>query len=354
MKLDFICGAVYPLSEVLSTAVLVGIVMLAVGQRSSLPLLMTFIFMLYRLQPKLRLFDSTRAGLAAQLCDVEEVLGLLSPVGKPYIHSGPRPFAGLQSEIEFADVTFSYAGSDRPALRHIDVRVPRGKTTAIVGPSGAGKSTLIDLLCRFHDPTQGRIIVDGVNLAELDLNAWRQSIAVLNQEAFLFNTTILENVAFGKLDASNDEILEAARKANAHSFIHQFPEGYLTPVGDRGVRLSGGQRQRIALARAMIRDAEIVILDEATNALDSIAERLIQDALESFGRERTMIVIAHRLSTIAQADQVIVLNEGRVVEQGGLAEVLRSDGLFAQMYRLQQGVAIGSARPNHGNSSATS
>jgi subfamily B ATP-binding cassette protein MsbA len=342
MKLDWISGGVYPLSEILSTAVLVGIVMLAMHERSSLPLLMTFIFMLYRLQPKLRLFDSTRAGLSAQLCDVEEVLGLLSPDGKPYIRGGNLPFGGLKRAIEFENVTFAYANSERPALSRVNIRIPRGQMTAIVGPSGAGKSTLIDLLCRFHDPGDGRIVIDGAPASELELKSWRESIAVLNQDAFIFNSTIRENIAFGKLDASDEEIVDAARKANAHGFIQDLPHGYCTHVGDRGVRLSGGQRQRIALARAMIRDAGIVILDEATNALDSIAERLIQDALESFGRDRTMIVIAHRLSTIAQADQIIVLNDGRVVEQGSLAEVLRADGLFAQMYRLQQGRTLAS------------
>ena len=358
MRLDWISGAVYPISEVLSTAVLVGVVMLAVHNRASLPILMTFIFMLYRLQPKIRILDSSRAGIASLLCDVQEVMTLLDPRDKPYIRSGARDFSEMTDEIVFERVSFTYnttevssqsmeddvshpAGlraSAVPALRNVSIRIPCGKTTAIVGPSGAGKSTLVDLICRFHDPNSGRILIDGAPLTELNLKAWRNSIALLSQDAFVFNSSIRENIAFGKLGASDSQIIAAAEQANAHAFIRQLPQGYDTPVGDRGVRLSGGQRQRIALARAIIRDARIVILDEATNALDSITERLIQDALNAFSRDRTMIVIAHRLSTIERADQIIVMNEGEVVEHGALADVLRANGLFSRMYHLQHGV----------------
>ena len=337
MRLDWASAVVGPISEILSTGVLVGIVMMAVRDRAALPLLMTFIFMLYRLQPKIRQLDAIRAGLAALMADVEATMAMLTTADKPYIHSGLLPFLALRQAIVFDNVTFHYHANEKPALTRVNLRIPRGKTTAIVGPSGAGKSTLVDLICRFHDPSDGSVRIDGINLADLDLKAWRGNVALLSQEAHVFNTTIRENIAFGKLGSSEQEIIEAARKANAHDFIMQLPNGYETNVGDRGVRLSGGQRQRIALARAIIRNAEIVILDEATNALDSISERLIQEALANFGRDRTMIVIAHRLSTIEAADQIIVLDEGRILEQGKLQDMVRGNGLFSKMYRLQHG-----------------
>jgi len=333
VKLDRVTGFVGPLSEVLSTSLLIAIVMTGVRSAAVLPAMIAFVFMLYRLQPKMRQFDMARAGLAACLPDVEEVLRILDRSDKPYTRSGSQRFCGLRSGISLHSITFRYHGSDLPALTNVSIRIPKGKTTAIVGPSGAGKSTLIDLLFRFHDPIEGEIRVDGIPLKQFDLKSWRERIAFLSQDAFIFNATVRENIAFGRAGASDDEIVAAAKKANAHEFIQQLPSGYQTILGERGVRLSGGQRQRIALARAVVRDAEILVLDEATNSLDTISERLVQDALAEFSRERTTIVIAHRLSTIEHADQILVLDNGRVVEQGKLDEVLRSEGLFARLYR---------------------
>ncbi|MBD0304232.1 MAG: ATP-binding cassette domain-containing protein, partial [Tolypothrix sp. T3-bin4] len=181
----------------------------------------------------------------------------------------------------------------------------------------------------------GEIYIDDCPLRELNLTDWRHQIAIVSQDVYMFSTTVLDNIAYGRLDATQNEIIAAAKLANAHEFIMQLPQGYDTKVGDRGVRLSGGQRQRIALARAIVRNPQILILDEATNALDSISEHLIQEALNTLSQNLTVIVIAHRLSTIEQADQIIVVNEGRVIEQGNLQELLEQDGMFAQLYNLQ-------------------
>lgn len=188
---------------------------------------------------------------------------------------------------------------------------------------------------KFYDVTEGEIDVDGYPLQQLNLDSWRRRIAIVSQDIYMFSTTVRENIAYGRLEATEDEIIAAAKLANADEFISQLPYGYDTKVGDRGIRLSGGQRQRIALARAIVRNPEILILDEATNALDSISENLIQEALNTLSQNRTVIVIAHRLSTIEQADQIIVLEEGRVIEQGNLQHFLKLNGLFAKLYHLQ-------------------
>jgi ABC-type multidrug transport system fused ATPase/permease subunit len=334
-KLDKISGSVYPLSEVLYTAALTFILVVAVQDKSNLPTLLTFIFMLYRLQSPLRQLDSARVNIIALSGSVKEVMALLKCADQAYIRSGDIQFTGLKKGIFFEGVTFRYHESEPPALKNISLEIPQGKTTAIVGYSGAGKSTLIDLICRFYEVMEGEIYIDGYRLRDLDLASWRQGIAIVSQDLYIFNTTLRENIAYGRLDATEEEIIAAAKLANAHEFISKLPLGYDTKVGDRGIRLSGGQRQRIALTRAIIRNPEILILDEATNALDSISENLIQESLRTLSQSRTVIVIAHRLSTIEDADKIIVMNEGRVVEQGNLQELLKLNGLFAQLYRLQ-------------------
>lgn len=336
LKLDMLSAAVNPLSEVLSAALLVCILVIALVQnRAGLPTLLTFIFILYRLQPQVKQLDSARVGLVALTSSVEDVMSLLDRSDKVYIRSGRIPFQCLQKAISFEFVTFRYNPLEKPALQNISICIPQGKTTALVGPSGAGKSTLIGLICRFYDVTEGEIYVDSSPLRQLNLTDWRSRIAIVSQDVHVFSTTIRENIAYGRLDAREDEIIAAAKLANAHEFISQLPQAYDTKVGDRGIRLSGGQRQRIALARAIVRNPEILILDEATNALDSISEHLIQEALDTISQNRTVIVIAHRLSTIEQADQIIVLEEGRVIEQGNLQNLLKLNGLFAKLYQLQ-------------------
>ena len=339
-KLDVFSGIVGPLSEVLSAFLLLGILAIALTQtQTSLPTLLTFVFILYRLQPQVKQLDGARVSLGSLISAVEDVLYLLNSSDKPYIRSGEIPFSSLQQAISLEAVTFYYNSQEKPALQDISICIPKGTTTALVGPSGAGKSTLIGLICRLYEVSEGEIYVDGCSLRSLNLSDWRNQIAIVSQDVYIFNATVQENIAYGRLDATKDEIVAAAKLANAHEFITQLPQKYDTKVGDRGLRLSGGQRQRIALARAIIRNPEILILDEATNALDSISEQLIQEALNTLSQNRTVIVIAHRLSTIEQADQIIVLQEGRVIEQGTLQHLLRLDGLFAQMYKLQYGNA---------------
>ncbi len=335
-KLDILSGIVSPLSEVLSAVLLLFILVVALLQdKTALPTLLTFIFILYRLQPQVKQLDGARVGLMALTSAVDEVISLLDCSDKPYIRSGSISFPSLTQGICLKSVDFYYNPDEKPALEDMSLSIPACKTTAIVGPSGAGKSTLIGLICRFYDATSGEIYVDDYLIQELKLDDWRHQIAIVSQDVHMFSTTVLENIAYGRLDATEKEIIAAAKLANAHNFITQLPQGYDTKVGDRGIRLSGGQKQRIALARAIVRDPQILILDEATNALDSISEHLIQEALNTLSQNRTVIVIAHRLSTIEQADQIIVLNEGRVTEQGNLKQLLKLNGLFARLYNLQ-------------------
>lgn len=336
LKLDIVSGAVQPISETLAAIILMLILVIALLQdQNSLPKLLTFIFILYRLQPRVQQLDSARINLLALTGAVDDVMSLLDSSDKPYILSGHIPFESLTQGIYFDSVSFRYNAEDKLAIQDVSICIPRGKTTAIVGPSGAGKSTIIGLICRFYDPSSGEIYIDSCPLKELNLADWRNQIAIVSQDIYMFSTGVLENIAYGRLEATKKEIIAAAKLANAHEFISQLPQGYQTKVGDRGVRLSGGQRQRIALARAIVRNPEILILDEATNALDSIAENLIQEALNTLSQDRTVIVIAHRLSTIEKADQIIVLGEGRVIEQGNFQQLLEFKGLFAQLYHLQ-------------------
>jgi ATP-binding cassette, subfamily B, bacterial MsbA len=333
-KLAMVSGTVSPIYEILSALMLIGILVVSLSyDPSSLPSLLTFLFILYRLQPKVQQLDQLRTTFVSLTPSVQVIMSFLNPSDKPYIRSGTCPFDHLKTDITFDRVSFRYDAES--ALDQVSIRIPAGKTTALVGPSGAGKSTLIHLICRFYDPTQGEIHIDGQPLPELKLPDWRSQIAVVSQDVHMFSTTVRDNIAYGRLEATEDEIIAAATLANADTFIRQLPHGYQTSIGDRGVRLSGGQRQRLALARAIVRDPQILILDEATNALDSIAENLIQEALYTLGQNRTVIVIAHRLSTIEHADQIIVLQAGRVVEQGNLHQLLARQGLFAHLHRLQ-------------------
>jgi subfamily B ATP-binding cassette protein MsbA len=215
--------------------------------------------------------------------------------------------------------------------------VPAGKTTAIVGESGAGKSTVMSLLFRFRDPTSGEIVADGTPLTAFDLQSWRERLSVMSQEVYLFNDTIAANIEYADFDAGPERVREAARIARADEFINSLPEGYDTRVGDQGMRLSGGQRQRIALARAILRNPDILLLDEATNALDIETEQAFQLALKQFSKGRTVVVIAHRLATVRAADQIIVMSKGRVIEVGRPDLLLKRPGHFARLYNLQSG-----------------
>jgi ATP-binding cassette subfamily B protein len=240
----------------------------------------------------------------------------------------------LRGRIEFQDVSFAY-NPERPILKHISFTIEPGQLVALVGPTGAGKSTIVNLIPRFYDPDEGCVRIDGYDLRDVTLSSLRHQIATVDQETFLFNTTILENIRYARPEATFDEVVEAAKAAYLHDFIMSLPEGYETVVGERGVKLSGGERQRLAIARAILRNPRILILDEATSSLDSIAESYIQRALEPLMRGRTVIAIAHRLSTILSADKILVLQQGELVESGTHRELLARGGLYAQLYRTQ-------------------
>jgi ATP-binding cassette subfamily B protein/subfamily B ATP-binding cassette protein MsbA len=241
--------------------------------------------------------------------------------------------------LALSDVWFTYPGSDRPVLRGIDLDVSAGQTVALVGPSGGGKSTLTNIIARFHDPDRGAVLLDGVDIRLIDAKSYRRLLALVEQDIFLFDGAIGENIACGNRRASKQQIVEAAKRAHAHDFILQMPHGYDTPVGERGMGLSGGQRQRIAIARAMLADPQILILDEATSHLDPENERLIQKSLASLMAGRTCVVIAHRLSTIRHADQIVVIENGQVTERGRHDELMQSSGRYRRMIEIQTGQA---------------
>ncbi len=276
---------------------------------------------------------SAAAGAASRLGEILET--------KPAIAAPPHPKplpAPSRGELGFEDVSFAYPGRSTSALRHLTLRIRPGERVALVGPSGAGKSTVLQLALRFYDPASGRVVVDGVAGPEADPEAWRERFALVPQEPTVFGVSVADNIAYGKPGATRAEIEEAARLAAADGFIRALPDGYDTVVGERGVTLSGGQRQRLAIARAVLKDAPILLLDEATSALDSESERLVQDALDRLMQGRTTLVVAHRLATILSADRILVMDDGRVVEEGTHAELKARGGLYARLAALQFGL----------------
>jgi len=279
--------------------------------------------------------------------DVQKASGAMDRISellnaKPDIAAPPKPqtlpLPG-QGEIAFENVVFAYPGRpDLPALNGFDLRVKPGETVALVGPSGAGKSTVLRLLLRFYDPQSGRILLDGVDLRDAEPAEVRARMALVAQDSPLFSGSAMDNIRFGRADATDEEVRAAAEAAQATGFLSALPEGFDTPVGERAKTLSGGQRQRLAIARALVREAPILLLDEATSALDAESEQLVQQALATAMEGRTTLVIAHRLATVLKADRIVVMEEGRVVEQGAHAELFAKGGLYARLARLQFGV----------------
>lgn len=292
--------------------------------------LLPFIYILTRLMPVMKTLNQARGNIMSRWPFLNLVHDLIRLDNKPIVEDGHRIYAGMKKGIYFKSVTFSY--EDRPAVENLCFMIPVGKTTAIVGKSGAGKSTIISLLLRFYDPQKGSIYIDNEPLKEFKKDSYRCKIGVVSQDTFIFNDTAKNNIAFGALDSPKDELIaEAAEKAGAHNFIMGLPKGYETILGDRGVRLSGGERQRISIARAILRDPEILILDEATSSLDMATEELIHKALSDLSRDRTVIIIAHRLSTIRGADQIIVLRDGKVAEVGKEIGLMRKKGEYYKL-----------------------
>ena len=330
----------HPMSEFLGTLLIVVVLWfggsLILGNHSSIdaPTFIFYMVILYSVINPLKEFSKAGYNIPKGLASMERVDKILKAENKIVEIPNPKPLNGLEEQVEFKDISFSYDGK-KEVLQHINLTVPKGKTVALVGQSGSGTSTLVDLLPRYHDVQEGTITIDGVNIKDVRISDLRSLIGNVNQEAILFNDTFFNNIAFGVENATMEQVIEAAKIANAHDFIMEKEDGYHTNIGDRGSKLSGGQRQRISIARAILKNPPILILDEATSALDTESERLVQEALERLMKTRTTIAIAHRLSTIKNADEICVLYEGEIVERGKHEELLAKNGYYKRLNDMQ-------------------
>ena len=300
-----------------------------------MPAFVVYIGFYWRVLEPAKAIASAYAGIQRGLVSGNRLFDILDAENPIKEAEHPKELKGFNESIEFKDVCFSY-NPDREVLSHINLTIPKGKMVAVVGPSGGGKSTMADLIPRFYDINSGAILVDGNDIRDCSLSSLISIMGIVTQEAILFNDTVYNNIAFGMENVTEDEVVAAAKIANAHEFILQMPEGYATNIGDRGGKLSGGQRQRIAIARAVLKNPPVLILDEATSALDTESERLVQDALTKLMKNRTSLVIAHRLSTIQHADEINVLQAGKIVERGNHEELIAKGGVYSHLCQLQQ------------------
>ena len=333
-------ASAHPVSEFLGSA-MIAIVLwfggtLILGDHAVIdaPSFMAYMAILYSIIQPIKDLSKAAYGIPKGLASMERIDVILQAENPIREAAEPKQLDGFRESIRFNGVRFRY-DDGREVLHGIDLEIPKGKTVAIVGASGAGKSTLVDLIPRFYDPAEGSITIDGVDIREVRVNDLRALMGNVNQDPILFNDSLFNNIAFGKQDATQEEVEAAARIAGAHEFILEKEEGYRTGIGDRGVKLSGGQRQRISIARAILKNPPILILDEATASLDTESERSVQEALEKLMQNRTTIAIAHRLSTIRNADEIIVLDEGRIVERGRHEELLALGGYYRKLYDMQ-------------------
>ena len=329
----------HPMSEFLGTVMIVivlwfGGVLVLNDMTLEGPSFIYYLIMLYSIINPLKDFSKAGYNIPKGLASMERVDKILQAVNNIKEPEIPVRVKEFSSKIEFRNVSFRYG--EKWVLRHVNLTIEKGKTVALVGQSGGGKSTLVDLIPRYYDVQEGEVLIDGVNVKDIGIHDLRSLIGNVNQEAILFNDTFRNNISFGVETASQEQIEEAARIANAHNFIVQTENGYDTNIGDRGSRLSGGQRQRISIARAILKNPPILILDEATSALDTESERLVQDALEHLMKTRTTVAIAHRLSTIKNADEICVINEGEIVERGTHDELIALDGYYKKLNDMQK------------------
>lgn len=333
-------SSAHPMSEFLGTCVIVIVLWfggaLILNQYSPIDAAM-FIFylvILYSIINPLKEFSKAFYNIPLGLASMERIDMILKAENHIKEPEKPLPLTAFEHELEFRDVSFSYI-EGRQVLKHVNLKVQKGKTVALVGQSGSGKSTMVDLVPRYHDVGEGALFIDGKNVKDVSISALRSLIGNVNQEAILFNDTFYNNITFGVENATMEQVIEAAKIANAHDFIMESEKGYDTMIGDRGGRLSGGQRQRVSIARAILKNPPILILDEATSALDTESERLVQEALERLMKSRTTIAIAHRLSTIKNADEICVLYEGEIVERGTHEELIALNGYYKKLNDMQ-------------------